>query len=61
MDAIDCRKSESEVGQIAVQENAGGNDTVPISVWRDADARLTECCRSSLFVEFFVWLRLVAL
>jgi len=37
-------------------EKAGGNDTVPISVWRGEEyARCTKCCCCSwLFVKFFV-------
>ena len=45
-------KNESKVGNTsyrAVQENADGNDSVPISLCRG------ECCCSSwLFLEFFV-------
>jgi len=58
MDAVNWLKSENEVGKIsygAVRENAGGNDTVSISLWRAGGMRCTECCCfSRLFVEFFV-------
>ena len=38
-----------------VRQNAGGNDTVPISVWRGGCMHPTVCCCCSwLFVEFHV-------
>jgi len=40
-------KSENEGGKTsydALRENAGGNGTVPISLWRGGGIRCTECC-----------------
>jgi len=40
---------------VQCMENAGGNDTVPISVWRCDDMSSAEC--RWLFIEFFFVLR----
>ena len=38
-----------------MRQNAGGNDTVPISVWRGGGMRCNKCCFSSWsFLGFFV-------
>jgi len=51
-------KSVIAVGKTSystVKKNAGGNDTVPILVWRGGGMRSNECsCSSWLFVEFLV-------
>jgi len=52
---VDCLKSEREVGKLAVRRNAGGNDTVPILVWRGrcmpvlSAIVLVGCLSSSLY------------
>jgi len=48
-------KVKLEISYNAVREHAGGNDTVPISVWRGGGKRRTECrCSYSWFVVFLV-------
>ena len=41
---------------VALLDNADGNDTVSISVWRGEGARCVECCScpSSLLVGLFM-------
>ena len=48
--AADWLKTESEAGKTSdgvLQENAGGNDTVPISIWHGRGMRPVECCCAS--------------
>jgi len=57
MDAVDWLKSGRKVGKKLRRSagNAGGNDTVPILVWRGGDMRCSEWCSSSRLLVAF-WL-----